>query len=68
MTHKKNIHKGNGRPCPECGETIYEAYRTINYNGVEHHEKFIKCQECGFEKKIKEKHYRYKLEEYFIEE
>lgn len=68
MGYKRNSYNKNGRPCPECGEPLCEVYRTINKNDIQYHEKFIECQECGFEKKIKEKHNRYKLEEYFVEE
>lgn len=68
MKYKRSVHKRNSRPCPECNSVLYEVYRTTNNDGVQYHEKFIECQECGFEEKIKDKHSRYKLEEYLVEE
>lgn len=68
MEYHKSVHKRNSRPCPECSGILYEVYHTVNIDDVQHHEKFIECEECDFEEKIKDKHNRHKIEDYFIEE
>ena len=44
------------RKCPDCGERLELVNRTQKDGGVSYSSNYEECQECGYSKKVANKH------------
>lgn len=56
MPDKSKILRPLKRRCPDCEEKLYLIRRTQKDGGVSYSCDYEECQECGYSKKIANKH------------
>ena len=55
---KKKIQKTLRRKCPDCSGILELVIRTLKDGGVSYSASYEECSECGYQKKISNKHDR----------
>jgi len=56
--NKKKVQKKLSKKCPDCYGDLELVIHTTEYDGVSYCDTYEECLECGYQKKVVNKHNR----------